>query len=87
MSDEAIIENMNYISEIKPTFCTCKMRYRGEDITINIEYLENNQIKVKYENAKAVTPGQVCVLYLGEECLGGGFIKEVRKNKQNLWYL
>ncbi len=87
MSDEAVIENMNYISEIKPTFCTAKFRYRGEDIPIRIEYLENDEIIVKYDNAKSVTPGQVCVLYLGEECIGGGFIKEVRKNNKKLWYL
>ena len=87
MSDEAIIENMNYISSTKPTFCTCKFRYRGEDIPVTIEYLENNEIKVTYESAKAVTPGQVCVLYLGEECIGAGFIKEVKKNKEKIWYL
>ena len=42
---------------------------------------------VKYDNVKSVTPGQACVLYLGEECLGGGIIKEVRKNGKKLWYL
>ena len=25
--------------------------------------------------------------YNGEECLGGGIIKEVRKNNEKLWYL
>ena len=34
---------------------------------------------VKYDNVKSVTPGQACVLYLNDECLGGGIIKEVRK--------
>ncbi len=87
MSDEAIIEDMNYISSSKPVFATCKFRYRGEDIPIQIEYLENNMIKVKYESAKAVTPGQACVVYLGEEMIGGGIIKEVRKSGKKLWYL
>lgn len=87
MSDEAIIENMNYISDIKPTFATCKFRYRGEDIPIQIEYTDDKNIKVKYEQAKAVTPGQACVIYLGSEMIGGGIIKEVRKNGQKLWYL
>ena len=27
------------------------------------------------------------VFYNGEECLGGGIIKEVRKNGEKLWYL
>lgn len=87
MSDEAVIENMNYISDLKPTFATCKFRYRGEDIPINIEYTSENEIIVKYENAKAVTPGQACVVYLGSEVIGGGIIKEVRKNGNKLWYL
>lgn len=87
ISDEAIIEDMNYISSTKPTFATCKFRYRGEDVPITIEYLENNEIKVKYESAKAVTPGQACVIYLGEEMIAGGIIKEVRKDNEKLWYL
>ncbi len=87
ISNEAIIEDMNFISSKTPAFATCKFRYRGEDIPINIEYLENNEIKVTYESAKAVTPGQACVIYLGSEMIGGGIIKEVRKDGEKLWYL
>ena len=87
LSDEAIIEDMNYISDRHPVFATAKFRYRSEDVPVTIEYLENNQIRVKYDNVKAVTPGQACVLYLGRECLGSGIIKEVRRNDKKLWYL
>ena len=53
-----------------------------------LEYLENNKIKVIYKGkAKSVTPGQVCVFYDGEECLGCGFIDEVFKDGEKLWYL
>lgn len=87
-SDACIIENVNFISSVHPTFCTAKFRYRGEDHPVELEYLENNEILVKYScQAKSVTPGQACVLYLGEECLGCGFIKEVYKNNEKLWYL
>lgn len=86
-SDSCLIENVNFISSVHPTFCTAKFRYRGEDIPVTLEYLENNEIKVSYDKAKSVTPGQACVLYLGEECLGCGFIKEVYKNSEKLWYL
>jgi len=87
-SDACIIENVNFISSTHPTFCTAKFRYRGEDHPVELEYLENNEILVKYSGkAKSVTPGQACVLYLGEECLGCGFIKEVYKNNERLWYL
>ncbi len=87
MSDEAIIEDMNYISSKKPTFATCKFRYRGEDTPINIEYTSEKEIRVTYQSAKSVTPGQACVIYLGSEMIGGGIIKEVRKNGEKLWYL
>ena len=87
ISDEAVIEEMNYISSEKPTFATCKFRYRGEDVSIRIEYLNEKEIIVRYDSAKAVTPGQACVIYLGNECIGGGIIKEVRKNGEKLWYL
>ena len=87
-SDECLLEEVNFISPTNPTFATAKFRYRGEEYPVEIEYLDNNEIKVKYySRAKAVTPGQACVFYLGEQCLGSGIIKEVRKNGEKLWYL
>lgn len=87
-SDACKISNVNFISSTHPTFCTAKFRYRGEDIPVTLEYLDNNEILVKYEGrAKSVTPGQACVLYLGEECLGCGFIDTIYKNGEKLWYL
>ena len=87
LSDEAIIEDINHISDKCPTFATAKFRYRSEDIPVTIEYLDNNEIKVKYVDGKAVTPGQDCVIYLGEECIMGGIIKQVFKDNKELWYL
>ena len=87
-SDACLVSNVNFISSTHPTFCTAKFRYRGEDIPVVLEYLEDNKILVKYESkAKSVTPGQACVFYLGEECLGCGFIDEVYKDGKKLWYL
>ena len=88
MTDEAIISDMNYISDLKPTFATCKFRYRGEDIPVTIEYLEDNKVRLLYEGgAKAVTPGQACVIYLGSEMIAGGIIETVKKDGKKLWYL
>jgi len=88
MSDECILENVNFISDLRPTFCTAKFRYRDVDHSVFVEYLDEGVLRVKYpDQVKAVTPGQACVLYLGEECLGCGFIKTVRKNNEDLWYL
>lgn len=88
MSDSCLLEDVNWISTTHPTFCSAKFRYRGEDYNVSVEYLENNEIKVLYkEQVKSVTPGQFCVFYLGEECLGSGIIKEVYKENEKLWYL
>ena len=87
-SDACIIENVNFISDDRPIKCSAKFRYRGDDHPVELEYLENNEILVKYpKKAKSVTPGQACVLYDGDICLGCGFIKEVYKNNERLWYL
>ena len=87
-TDSCIINNVNLISDERPNKCSAKFRYRQKDNDVELEYLDNNEILVKYkQGVKAVTPGQACVLYLGEECLGGGIIKEVRKNEKKVWYL
>ncbi len=87
-SDSCIIENVNFLCQTRHTFCTAKFRYRGPDYEVMLEYLENNEILVRYpEKVKAVTPGQACVFYLGEQCLGSGIIKTVMKNGEKLWYL
>ena len=88
ISDSCLIEDINYLGNGKIKKCDAKFRYRQKDIPVEIEWLENNCALVKYpQGVKSVTPGQACVLYNGEECLGGGIIKEVRKNNKKLWYL
>ena len=88
MSDACTLEQVNWISSVHPTFCTAKFRYRDKDHNVQLEFLENDEVKVCYpEGVKAVTPGQFCVFYLGEECLGSGVIKDVFKNGEKLWYV
>ena len=87
VSDSCIVDEINYLGEEKITKCTAKFRYRQEDIDVELEW-KDNEVLVKYpQGVKRVTPGQACVFYNGEECLGGGIIKEVRKNNEKLWYL
>ena len=87
LSDEAIIEDINYISDKRPKHASAKFRYRSEDIDVDIEYIDDNHLRVKYKDGKAVTPGQACVIYDGEECIMGGIIKQVFKNNKDLWYM
>ena len=88
ISDSCLVDNINYLGDNKITECSAKFRYRQKDVPVSLEWLDDGNAIVKYpQGVKAVTPGQACVFYDGEECLGGGIIKEVRKNGQKLWYL
>lgn len=87
LSDSCIVEQVNFNCELRPSECTAKFRYRQQDNNVTIEYLDNNELLVRYDNVKSVTPGQACVFYVGDKCIGGGIIKEVRKNNKKLWYL
>lgn len=78
-SNQAIIEEFNFLTDKRVEKCSCKFRYRQQDILCNVEYLEGNTLKLTYVGVKAVTPGQFCVLYDDEVCLGGGIIKETNK--------
>ena len=87
-SNSALIKDFNYLSDDLVTNCSCKFRYRQQDIPVEVEYLENGNILVKYpQKVKSVTPGQACVLYLNDLCIAGGIINEVYKNNQKIWYL
>ncbi|MEG2457851.1 MAG: tRNA 2-thiouridine(34) synthase MnmA [Bacilli bacterium] len=86
-SNSVLLDTINFISSTRPTFATARFRYRSKDIPVSIEYLENNEIKLKYDNCLSVTPGQASVIYLGEEVILGGIIKEVYKDNEKIWYL
>ncbi|MBQ6497892.1 MAG: tRNA 2-thiouridine(34) synthase MnmA [Bacilli bacterium] len=87
ISDSCLIENVNYLGDEKINNCTAKFRYRMEDVPVELKYLDDNKILVKYSGIKRVTPGQACVLYKDNLCLGGGIITEVRKDNKKLWYI
>ena len=89
-SDSCTLDNVNIINDQElPKKCTAKFRYRGEDYPVEIEHLDDGKLLVKYPSntVKSVTPGQACVLYDGEVCLGCGFINTVYKDNEPLWYL
>ncbi len=78
-SDYLIAEDFHWIAEKEPQFplkCTAKFRYRQSDIPVTVTK-DGEYIKIVYDYpVKAVTPGQVAVLYDDEICLGGGIIKQ-----------
>ncbi|WP_339022407.1 tRNA 2-thiouridine(34) synthase MnmA [Spiroplasma endosymbiont of Crioceris asparagi] len=80
-SDKCEVEDFNWIVDHKKYAnnkfeCTAKFRYRQADIKVTVEMVDENNLKVFMDTPiRAVTPGQECVLYLNEICLGGGKIK------------
>ena len=80
-SDSCIIDTVNFNCEERPLECSAKFRYRANDYPVTLEYLDNGEIKVKYD------AGQACVFYDGEKCLGGGIVKTVCKDDKKLWYI
>lgn len=90
-SHSIIADNVSWVSNReKPAefTCTAKFRYRQEDNKVTVQLLDDNKVKVIFdEPLRAVTPGQAVVFYNGDECLGGGTIDEVYKDGQRLTYV
>lgn len=79
-ANRAIIKDINIINGplVNTDTLSAKFRYRVPDVKVKIKYLDDNTIEViTSEPVKAITPGQACVFYDGEYCLGGGTIDEV----------
>ena len=63
--------------------CTVKTRYRQQDIPCTIIPIDDENIKVIFDEAQiAVTPGQSAVFYKDDVCLGGGIIEQRIKYSQ-----
>jgi tRNA-specific 2-thiouridylase len=90
-SDGLIAENVNWISGRKPNdlfTCTAKFRYRQKDKKVTVRPLDDNKVEVVFdEQQSAITPGQSVVFYNGDECLGGGTIDVIVKEKTAVAYV
>ncbi|MBQ6358336.1 MAG: tRNA 2-thiouridine(34) synthase MnmA, partial [Clostridia bacterium] len=79
------VDKLNWITrrELPASFtCAAKFRYRQPDQQVVIERQGEGATVRFLEPQRAVTPGQWCVLYQGEECLGGGPIATVEPLKR-----
>ena len=77
-SRELIAGDFNWTCGIVPDkeiSCKAKIRYRQKEQPCKALVLDNGNVKVTFdEPQRAITPGQSCVLYDGDEVLGGGKI-------------
>lgn len=86
LTTSCLVEDVNLLVPTIEGDYTAKFRYRSKDVPVYIKQCGDDYL-VSYPPTKAVTPGQACVFYDGEICMGGGIIKEVYKNNEKLWYL
>jgi tRNA-specific 2-thiouridylase len=79
-SDGLIASQLHWVDRTpirEPRRCTVKTRYRQQDIPCLIQPIDDETIRVIFdEKQAAVTPGQSAVFYDGEVCLGGGIIEQ-----------
>ena len=79
---DVLVKDVNWIGGNKPKepiqICA-KFRYRQKDTPIEAVFIDETTVKVTcLEPVKAITPGQICVFYKDDECLGGGTIASVK---------
>ncbi|ANU82067.1 tRNA 2-thiouridine(34) synthase MnmA [Aggregatibacter actinomycetemcomitans] len=83
LSTGLIAQQLHWVDRLPiraPLRCTVKTRYRQMDVPCTIEPIDDETIKVIFDEPQiAVTPGQSAVFYLDEICLGGGIIEKQLK--------
>ncbi|EHK90510.1 tRNA 2-thiouridine(34) synthase MnmA [Aggregatibacter actinomycetemcomitans] len=83
LSTGLISQQLHWVDRLPiraPLRCTVKTRYRQTDVPCTIEPINDETIKVIFDEPQiAVTPGQSAVFYLDEVCLGGGIIEKQLK--------
>jgi len=75
-----VAEQLHWIGETPPPFplqCRAKVRYRQPDQDCEVTEAGADLCRVRFHQPQwAITPGQSVVFYRGDECLGGGIIRE-----------
>ena len=78
LSAECRVERINWIQPApsEPIRVRTRVRYRHKEAACTLITRPHNQAEVRFDTPQsAITPGQGAVFYIGEEVIGGGFIK------------
>jgi len=85
-ADSCIAKDVNWIGEkpAEPTQFCVKTRYRQEDKPCHA-YFKGDDLIINFdEPVKAVTPGQIAVIYDGDIMLGGGIIDSTYRDGKRI---
>ena len=71
-----VLEGVNLIQGTLPETCEAQFRYRQKPFAVRLASGENGRVMLTVVDSHIDTPspGQSCVLYSGDACLGGGVI-------------
>lgn len=86
ISVKCVVSDINWINKPEDSefSCQAKFRYRQQLNDVNVS-VKDDEFYVEYnQGIEAVTPGQACVLYIGNECIGGGVIEQVYDSESNI---
>ncbi len=78
LSAECRVERINWIQPApsEPIRVRTRVRYRHKEAACTLITRPHNQAEVRFDTPQSsITPGQGAVFYIGEEVIGGGFIK------------
>jgi len=82
LSKGCIITNLNFLNK-KPEIDKiygAKFRYREKDNLIKIKTIDKDRMELEFVNpVRAVTPGQIAVIYDGDVLIAGGIIDTIVK--------
>ncbi|MBI5077108.1 tRNA-specific 2-thiouridylase [Candidatus Falkowbacteria bacterium] len=85
-SSRFIVGNVNWISGVEPKFplkTKCRVRSQASEVDCVVNKNKSTGYRVDLvKPERAITPGQYCVFYGDDECLGGGVIKLDQRDKQ-----
>ena len=76
------IANVNFIRNpiVKSTKVTVKVRYKAPQVEATITPNESGATIIFDDLQGAISPGQICAIYTGEELIGGGIITKSIKS-------
>ncbi len=79
LKDRVFVREASWINPPATDFLgNIRVRYRTRRRKAFIKLLDNGFLAELFEKQEAPAPGQVCVVNVGEEVLGGGFIEDVQ---------